>query len=130
MRAIRKTLLATCAAGAIGAAMGGCRYTGDPAKVSGPRFRQLERIDGSLHAGMTKKEVLRFYREANKVKLTEAKVGNRHMEEWKVDAVKGPSTDRKLMTRYLYFADGGLVDCRDERWEYREDEELKERFGG
>lgn len=96
------------------AVMGGC-LSGDPARVRPLTFRQIENSEARLHEGMRKREVLAMFRKANRARVSEQRENGDWHEEWRVDAVKGPSTARVTWTRYLYFVNDRLVEVRADR---------------
>lgn len=105
----------------------GC-LSGDPARVHPLTYRKLERNENLVYEGMRKKDTLALFKKANRVKLSEARIDGYRIQEWRADAVKGPSTERVMWTRFFYFANDRLLEVRPERWDYRGDPGLGDRL--
>lgn len=102
------------------AAITGC--ASDKAKVSRSDLQRIEASGQKLRVGMSRDEALGTFEKGNKISLSQSMMQGVSIEEWKIEAYHDDDWNkvRDQYIKFLYFANGKLVDVSNTRIDYRE----------
>lgn len=110
--------------------LAGC--SSDPAKVSKDDVARVEAAADDLKMGSSKSEVMSQLEYGQKKQLSSSTVAGVAVEEWRLDAVHDDdwSKKRTQYVRFLYFANGKLVQVSDKRIDYQTNPEVVKSWAG
>ncbi len=99
---------------------------GSPSKVSKGDLEQVRSSYDSLKVGMTHEQVEQTMRKGNLIRMGSSSMSGAAIEEYKLEAYHDDdwNKQRDLFVRFLYFAEGELVDMSSTRIDYREQPEV------
>lgn len=93
--------------------------------VGSDQMRVLVNDNKTLRLGMTKADALAIYPDDLTALMSSARVGDKVVEEWRVQAYEGTRTKVKTsFHRWLYFSDAELVRFSESRIDYVSDPAL------
>jgi len=110
--------------------LGGCQS--DPAKVSKNDVAKVEDATDSLAMGTSKSDVMSTLKYGDKKQLSSTTIEGIAVEEWQVAAVHDDdfAHTRTQYIRFLYFADGKLVQVSDRRIDFASNPDLVSSWAG
>ncbi|MEM1330344.1 MAG: hypothetical protein AAGG07_07270 [Planctomycetota bacterium] len=113
-------------AGGCVVAIGNGSESGKLNRVSTSEMDELVRAQQTLEIGMSKDEVISGFDTDLVTLMSSARYEGRDIEEWRVYAY---DKRRKVrFQRWVYFVDGKLVQFGDERVEYEQWEQIRQRW--
>jgi PBP1b-binding outer membrane lipoprotein LpoB len=116
-------------AAAIGAAvlLSGC---GEASKVSSGDLNQVRSTTEDLQIGMSQDDVEKVLKKGSFKRLSTSSMNGVAIEEYKIEAYHDDDWNKRrdLFVRFLYFADGTLVEISDRRLDYRENPAISQRW--
>ncbi|MEO1130167.1 MAG: hypothetical protein AAFX05_10750 [Planctomycetota bacterium] len=116
-------------AAAIGVAMlvSGC---GESSKVSSGDLNKVRSTTESLQIGMSQDDVEKALQKGSFKRLSTSSMNGVAIEEFKIEAYHDDDWNKRrdLFVRFLYFADGTLVEISDRRLDYRENPAISQRW--